>query len=105
VILQKLTRNSAHVCGVFLLRPSHLTGSEWEDFWRSPPHHREFVIFDYRRVVVFGVSIERTPSVTAQEWEDFWSFRSRRADLEDLNWRAYQASENRWPWSRRDNHR
>jgi hypothetical protein len=101
-IVWKLTRNSARVCALWIVRPPSITGNEWTDFWegRGPAFQRRPLDFDHHRAIVFGAVIHRPPTVLSEEWDRFWSTRTTMHP--GLTMDDNREADRRWPWSRKD---
>lgn len=92
MIVQRVTSNSAMVCGVFIPRPPGMGSCDWRDFWEHGG--KTLVNFDAFRAMVFGAVIPKPPTVTQFEWETFWQTRSSRPPLQNTNRAAEAAYDN-----------
>ncbi len=94
MIVQRVTANSAMVCGMFIPRPPSMSSSDWRDFWSDRafvPRLKALINFDYARAMVFGAVIPKSSNVTQLEWETFWQLRSDRPPLILSNAKADEA--------------
>ncbi len=67
MIVQRVTANSAMVCGMFIPRPPSMSSSDWRDFWSDTSFSsslKTLINFDYARAMVFGAVIPKPSSVT-----------------------------------------